>query len=335
MAGNADTLYRQWVLLQTIPAYPRSITVREIYERLSSDFDTTVRSIQRDLLMLSTKFGIYEEERGRTKHWSWASDAKALTIPGMTPTQALAWSIADSLLQKLAPQGRLEEIQPFLDRAKGVLETESMRRTRRWSDRVAIMHPGMPLRPPSIAPSVRGIVHQAVFDGMQLSVAYKARGRKKASQMRLHPLGLVFRDGVEYLIATVNDYSDPRQLVLHRIMSVQALTDSIVEPEGFDFKAYIQESFAYLESTNELKVRLSIDPYVAEHLFERPLSQDQEIEEVSEDEVIVEASVADSWELRRWIRGLGSAVEVLEPQSLREEIAGELLETVSYYSADS
>jgi predicted DNA-binding transcriptional regulator YafY len=54
-------------------------------------------------------------------------------------------------------------------------------------------------------------------------------------------------------------------------------------------------------------------------LDESPLSEDQEIVSLQENRLLVKATVPDSSQLRWWILGHGTQVELLRPESLRDE----------------
>ena len=47
--SSAETLRRQWGLLQRIPRYPRKISTAELHDRISKQLDVSLRTIQRDL----------------------------------------------------------------------------------------------------------------------------------------------------------------------------------------------------------------------------------------------------------------------------------------------
>ena len=65
------------------------------------------------------------------------------------------------------------------------------------------------------------------------------RGSKGNIQYRINPIGLVVRDSVIYLVATLAENDELRQFVLHRIKSAQVLEDPATSPRGFDLDEYI------------------------------------------------------------------------------------------------
>ncbi len=59
------------------------------------------------------------------------------------------------------------------------------------------------------------------------------------------------------------------------------------------------------------------------HLGESRLASDQRLTAQDDGRVLVEATVKNNADLRWWLLGFGSAVEVLEPGSLRQEFREE------------
>ncbi|WP_414675057.1 WYL domain-containing protein [Massilia sp. CFBP9012] len=49
----------------------------------------------------------------------------------------------------------------------------------------------------------------------------------------MHPLGVVTRDTVIYLVCTMWSFTDVRQLALHRMQSATMLNEACNRPEGF------------------------------------------------------------------------------------------------------
>ena len=76
-------------------------------------------------------------------------------------------------------------------------------------------------------------------------------------------------------------------------------------------------------SGGSLALRAVFEKDAAVHLMESRLADDHRTTERDDGRVVVEATVPDTAEIRWWLLGFGSAVEVLEPASLREEFRDE------------
>jgi predicted DNA-binding transcriptional regulator YafY len=127
------------------------------------------------------------------------------------------------------------------------------------------------------------------------------------------PLGLVVRGDLSYLVCTLWDYQDIRQLAMHRVISATPIETPATKPEGFDLDEYIESGeFQYRVGTLiQLKAKFSRG--AAAHLLETPLSDDQVIQRLDADHDLVTATVRDTAQLDWWLLGFASSVRVLEP----------------------
>ena len=316
--SKKDTLLRQWLLLKNIPVHPRKTTASELREQLKNEgFEINKRSVERNLKELSIVWPMMVDDRSKPYGWSWHPDAKLFAIPGMSPVQALTLCLARDQLTSLLPAGMMETLNPYFNYANAIL-SHGDGNISDWRKKVAIVPSNQELIPPQYDERVVVNVHSALFEEKQLEIDYIGRGVERKTHI-IHPLGLVQRGAVIYLIATMYTYDDIRILALHRIMTATVLDAPAKGQKDFCLAQYIATGafgFTKNDETIRLVVRFSAD--AAEHLRETPLSRDQEIMEEGQT-IRITATVPDSSQLRWWLRSFGEQVEVLEPVSLRNE----------------
>ena len=321
MRKATDTTLRHLATLRCIPVSPRTKTTRKIVEELldtSTDYDVTVRSVQRSLEMLSAVFPITSEKRGRSNHWCW-TDAHALTqIPAMSEQAAFVLRLAAEHLKPVMPRSALRSLEPYFAHASRVLDGTTLGG---WVDRTRIIDPGPPLKPPHILDDVHETVYAALMENRRLAVAYRARTRRRARRIVLNPLGIVYRAGIVYLVASPLSYGDVRHYVLHRMSKPELLDEPAETPTGFRLGAHIHndQQFSYPLNPEKLELRVLFAADVGIHVIESRLSDDHRATPQEDGRVLVEATVADTADLRWWLLSFGAAVEVLAPASLREE----------------
>lgn len=321
MKSQNDTHLRQWAMLRRIPQHPRQITSRELTERLESEgFEVSKRTVERDLLSLSEIFPLISNERSRPYGWSWNKDAEAFALPTMSPLQALTLELAHDHLATLLPASLLGTLDPYFKCADGVLSSgDGVKKLASWRKKVAIVPPNQPLIPPNYPEEIIEAVHSALLSEQQLEISYTSREQGETKTYPVHPLGIVQRGEVTYLVATLYDYTDIRLLAVHRIKSAQVLVQPAKTPKKFDLAKYIRQGAFGFEESGEIKLVVRFTPPAVEHLWETPLCLDQQIEPDQSGWVRVEATVPDTAQLRWWLLGFGDQVEVLEPSSLRDE----------------
>lgn len=324
MQSQNDTLLRQWAMLKCIPQHPRQITARELTERLKSEgFEISKRTVERDLLTLSEIFPLLSNERSRPYGWSWNKDAESFALPAMSPLQALTLELARDHLSALLPASLLETLAPYFKCADGVLSSgEGVKKLANWRKKVAIVPPNQPLIPPNYPEEIIEAVHSALLSEQQLEISYESREQGDIKTYPVHPLGIVQRGTVTYLVATLYDYTDIRMLAVHRIQSAQILEQPAKTPRKFDLAEYVRQGAFGFEESGEIKLLVRFTTPAVEHLRETPLALNQQIEAADQDGWMrLKATVPDTAQLRWWLLGFADQVEVLEPASLREEFA--------------
>ncbi len=201
-----------------------------------------------------------------------------------------------------------------------------------------ILPNGPPLDPPAIPEGVFATVQQGLLERRCLDITYRSRSKERVRDHRIHPLALVFREPVTYLLATIEPHQDVLHLAAHRIEAAALTEMPARDPDaGFDLDQLIEQgAFDYPEGET-IRIELRVSPGLAYHLHEARLSDDQTIEpEGNCDRSRVTATVRDTAHLKWWLLGLGAGVEVLGPTNLREAIAEELKTARDQYGgADS
>lgn len=318
-----DTTLRQLTMLQLVPRRAPGKTPQEIREGLEArDFPINIRSVHRDLARLSELFPLTNDE-GHPARWYWAEHAAEVSLPSQDPYSALTWQLIEEHLQPLLPRAVRRDAEPRFQEAREYLEAANATHLRRWKQRVKVIPRALELQPPEIEPDVLDAVYDGLLKMRQVEISYQRRSDRKISTMNIHPLAMVLRDGVMYLLVTFGDYTDVRKIAAHRIVSAELTDAPSREPENFELdRKILEKHFAYSDGT-QIRLVLRMDQYVAEHLIEAPLSPRQKVSELEDGRVEIAARVLDSEQLRWWIKGFGFNIEVVEPKSLRDELRQE------------
>ena len=333
MRTATDTTLRHLAMLSAIPVGLPGKSTSQIFDGLrdkNPDFDVTRRTIQRSLEQLSQRFPITSEARGRTNYWYWIEPHALTQIPAMGATTAFVLSIAAEYLRPLMSPSTLPKLELYFRHAQSILDGTDLGR---WTDRAVIIAQGPTLTAPDISPDVQEAVYEALMTNRKVEVQYRGKHKKESKAIVLSPLGIVVRTGIVYVVATSWKYEDIRHYVLHR-MSGPRLTDESVEaPPDFRLADHLGDdgSFAYPASDAKLKLRALFDAGAGAHLTESRLGPDHRATEQEDGRVLVEATVPDTAQLRWWLAGFGSLVEVLGPESLRAEFREEARRLVGVY----
>lgn len=316
-----DTLYRRWLILKMIPRHGGSITTAQIAERIDPEIVArTVRSIQRDMVELERHFPITFAQEGRAFHWSW-NEGWQLSLPVMDPHTALTFHLVREYVASLLPITSVRFLEPFFKNAEDILAENNELRLAHWPDKVRVVQRKVEIQP-SIMKGVTETVYDAVLMGKRIKACYRKKDDEAAQVFsELHPLGLVFVEGLIYLVATEGSTCKPHQFLLHRIEEVKLLEKPAKIPEGFTLQGYIESGeFSYpVMKVENIRLKAIFDRKAAAYLHEMPTSENVRLKDFDDKRILLEAEVLVNRKFRCWLRGFGAEVEVLAPEGLREE----------------
>ena len=318
--NNHETLLMTLAMLDMIPKVGK-ISASEMHARLlEMGYERDLRSIQRQLEVLSSQFSIERDDSSKPYGYKWSRDSKGISIPGLTLHESLLLNMAEKYLRNLLPSSLKQAMDGFFNQARFNLSNVSDEKLeRRWLNKVRVVNPGVALLPPDIKSGVLEAISQSLFYETWLEVEYtnQASERKKH---RVMPLGLAQQGSRLVLIVRFEGYDDERSLAVSRI--TKALDTQLPFPpvKGFDLEAYeARGGFGYSHGkTIELKFR--IDKKLGMFLTESRLSKDQTVLEL-DNQLEITATVAETEHLVWWLRGFGRQVEVLAPKALARQIA--------------
>ncbi|MGB5230580.1 MAG: WYL domain-containing protein, partial [Desulfoprunum sp.] len=254
--------------------------------------------------------------------WFWEKDTVIQDLPALSDITALTFQLAENFLAKKLPDSIMTALQPYFDQSRRMLESKEHRPCGHDNivNKIRVISGNLPLTPPKIDEQHLKTIYEALLQDRQVHCRYKKKDGD-AVGYDLHPLALVIRDSVMYLVATAWEYHDVLHFALHRFIKCEISEHPAVHLDSFDIDAYIAEGhFEYpLGDSEPLKLVLRFSRDAGSHLLDTPLSIDQSATFTNDGMMIIEATVRVSSRLKWWILGFGENVEVLEPQFLREE----------------
>ena len=180
------------------------------------------------------------------------------------------------------------------------------------------------------------MIIDAAFNHQALDVVY--RTYKEDSRERLqtvHPYYVRQYNNRWFLLALDEEHRYISILALDRILSLQ-VNESVpfVKNTDIDFSHYFDDVMGVTIPKDEVKKECIILRFTKKqfpYVVSKPLHHSQQI--LDEDECTLCIEVRPTYELQGQILSFGSDVEVLSPDSYREEIRGILENTLNKYLA--
>ena len=319
MAKRSDTLETVLLAVELMRRIPRGrkVTAGELHQQLKdAGIERELRTIQRQLEMLSEHFEIERDDRSKPYGYRWLEQAKALAMPNLTPQESLLLQLAEEHLKNLLPPRLMKSMDAFFSQAKRNLGSESSARLEReWPGKVRVVATSQPLLPPKIVPGVFEAVSEALYANRWLTLDYQNSAGKRRS-ITVMPLGLAQQGPRLYLVCRFDGFNNERSLALHRIRKAEASTLTFERPAEFDLQKYDADGRFGFGEGHRVQLRFRITKDAGLHLTESPLSTDQQYVEAQDGWLEIIATVVDSAMLDWWLRGFGKAVTNIQKLSL-------------------
>ena len=320
MAKRPDTIETVLLALELLRRIPRNskISAPELHKQLSgAGVERDLRTIQRQLEMLSEHFEIERDERNKPYGYRWKERAKGLTLPMLSEQESLLLTLAEQHLRALLPGTVMKSMESFFVQARANLgQGTNAKREREWLSKVRVVSETQPLLPPKIAPGVLEEVSNALYANLWLNLDYNNAAGNRSS-IEVMPLGLAQQGPRLYLVCRYKDFDNERSLALHRIISAKASKSQFLRPKEFDLQKYDDDGRFGFGEGRRIHLTFRIEKAAGFHLLESPLSQDQQIREVG-DQYEIGATVVETARLEWWLRGFGERVTNVRKRNVKE-----------------
>ncbi len=302
-----DSLTLAFEILKRIPKH-KKIIAGELQEQLRAiDIKRDIRTIQRNLEMLSEHFAIDRDTRSKPYGYSIIKGGHSLSVSSLNAHESLLLALAEKHLKLLLPKEVACSLRTHFIEAEYNLEFDpKSRKDRVWKDKVKLVRESQPLIAPNIDKVVLENISTALYEDRLLTVTY-CNTNKQARKATVMPLGLAQQGVRLYLVCRFEGFDNERSLAVHRINSAAVSSFRFERPEGFSLKKYDSDGRFGFGEGEYCHIQFDITKQAGYHLLETPLAKDQIVEEL-EDSYRISANVIDSMLLDKWLKSFGSDV---------------------------
>ncbi|MGB4061543.1 MAG: WYL domain-containing protein [Burkholderiaceae bacterium] len=310
---SQDTVALALELLKRIPR-KRKVTTRELHQQLKHmGLERDLRTIQRQMEMLTEHFDIERDDRSKPYGYSWKEQSAGLTLPTLTEHESVMLLLAQQHLSTLLPTSLMKSMQGFFDQAHASVygtQTPPAQRSREWLRKVRVVSTSQPLLPPKIANGIFDTVSNALYANRWLDIAYK-NATGKLTEARVMPLGLAQQGPRLYLVCRFEGFDNERSLALHRFESATETPHVFEPPKSFDLQAYDDEGRFGVNTGRRVRLSFHITRASGLHIVESGLCSDQVVT-VTESGYHIQATVPETDLLHKWLRSFGQEITHLQ-----------------------
>lgn len=313
---NAEVI-RQWKILKRIET-GRYTTSQDLTE----EHGVTERTIRRDIEALQEAgFPLYDERMDGRKVWRLVEGYKQRLTQTFTLAELAALYFGKNLMSFLGGAPFAQDLESAFTKIREALPAKSLPYLARIQDLFSARPE--PWKDYSKKQDVIGALVDATLHQRQVRIAYFSFNSRKTKSYTLDPYRVVYYHGGLYLYARAQEYGEVRTFAVERIQRIEVLDLGFEIPKDFNVSEYARGAFGIAGGKPE-PVALVFDAEMAGYITERVWHESQTLENRVGGSVVLRMNVAPGWELRAWVKGFLPHVRVLQPASLRDEIARDL-----------
>ncbi len=173
-------------------------------------------------------------------------------------------------------------------------------------------------------------IKAAIISNRKVKILYKSAKREFSSRT-IHPYYIFQYKGSMYFAGYCEYRREMRDFKISRVGDHKILEEKFQKSDDFNLKNYMKNCFGIFKD-EELFIKLEVAYPMAQIVKEKIWVDNQRIEELdNKDAILFEAKVRGMTEVKGWILSMGSAVKVMEPECLREEIQEEVKKLLKNY----
>lgn len=210
------------------------------------------------------------------------------------------------------------------------------RQVRKYLDRVPDLLHVAALGPSQYADKSEliDLLMQAAEDHSVVRLTYQSRQATEPVTYEIHCYGLMQYRGALYMAAFAPHHGAVRHYKIDRVEAVEITGKKFSRPSEFDLATHLSGAFGIFRRNDSrpIFVRIQFDRDVARYVREKQWHSSQRLTDQVDGSLIAEFELTATEEIKAWALSFGSKAEVLDPKSLREEIAAELQQLTQRYS---
>jgi predicted DNA-binding transcriptional regulator YafY len=302
------------------------LTKDEILRKLKDEFDMEVswETIKKDLQEINSETKVigYDAKNG----YHLLDKGGYLSQFSYTGEQRKALELASGILSELGGIPLLQDFDSIIKKLLKVDHTDN--RLKKFFRSIIQLE---------TVPKMEGIkwvgpIFKAIRGNKMIALTYKKFDSPVSKNYRLHPYMLKEYRNRWYLVCRNEEVNKVVTFALDRVQEVKELDSELIW-QDFDPEEYYKYSLGITTYDTEdvLDVRLKVTRSQLNYHKTLPLHHSQQVESEGDDFGIIKLKVRFSYELMKEILGMGHEVEVLEPESLRKEVAERLKKAMGNY----
>ena len=282
---------------------------------IAETFEVSVKTIERDLEYMRDRLGAPLEYDRERRGFFYETEGFYLPALFMSEGDALALFLSHHIGSAWRGTPLAETAQKAWEKLSRLLSEKVSISPAVFSEYVVLIDRSVSYAAEHWLTLLRGAQAKR-----KVTVEYKTPGYSAGVERTLHPYRLIHHKDAWYLLGFDEFREEVRIYALSRIQSANETTVPFEIPDDFQLDDYIDPNFGIFTEADWFTVRIRTAGWMADILTEHLEDGSFQREGVEDETVEISWRTNQHEELKHWVLQWGEHVEVVEPESLREEL---------------
>lgn len=340
MARN-EQLIRQHKILQVLERRRYGATLEEIRDSVVEELglgSLHIRSIRRDVEALQAAgMPISSQETGRGRAWKLNRSDTGIHKIAISASELIALSMGRDLMIPLAGTQFWQGIEGFWHKVKELLPEGVWDHYERYRRTLRVI--GVVPKTYEKQKVMLQTINRAIQEHRKIDAVYESTGSPPRQRL-LEPYGLIIYQSSIYLVAVESGQHvdlEPEERLRHwkldRFQSAHALDVWFKPDPDIDLDVHLGRSGGIFSGDKPQIYKIRLTAKAVRWVQEEPWHAEQQLEMQPDGTAILSLPAFHPLEVIPQILRLGSAAELLEPQSARKILAEQIAEMSAIYSS--
>lgn len=185
---------------------------------------------------------------------------------------------------------------------------------------------------PKIEENVFNSIFKAVKIRQVVTFGYKSVGSSDYKFKTFNSYHVLCQKGNWYILGYDHGANNTRVYALSRMKDIKFTGESFEFPKDFDVSKHVDLSFGIWNNKEEpVEYELLFNSGTANYILEREWHKDQKVEQKEDGSVVLRFKSNQRQQIFSWVLGFGTAVTVINPSTLKEELKAEIKKLAEKY----
>lgn len=169
------------------------------------------------------------------------------------------------------------------------------------------------------------ILIKAIKDKRAIEMTYQSYNRPEPNTFEVHPWCLKLFKQRWYLLGKSEAYNEPRVYAFDRIQNIKMTGHALKVPKKFNANEFFSLFFGIIvDDRQHENIQLKVDADQVKYYKSLPLHDTQREIEATDEYSIFEYRLVPTFDFKQEVLSKGPSVEVLAPESFRDEVKADI-----------